>query len=123
PFAPRRQRTIAIVKSQPASNLPAVVVNERQLRDITHDALQAVIAANKPPMLFQRGGILTRLKVDPDNDAALLEPLSESAVCGHLARVADWFRERHTAAGVACQSTCPPVVVVRDVISLPNWDV
>ena len=42
-------------------SLPCIVVTNRELRDLTEDALGAVQPANQPPTLFQRGGALTRL--------------------------------------------------------------
>ena len=43
-------------------SLPCIVVTNRELRDLTEDALGAVQLANQPPTLFQRGGALTRLR-------------------------------------------------------------
>jgi hypothetical protein len=63
--------------------------NQRQLRDVTADALAAVLAHNNPPKLFQRGGLLTRLRMNADGCAPQLEPLSDPALRGVLARSAN----------------------------------
>src|SRR5262245_27135276 len=46
--------------SQP--ELPRIECYDRQLRDVTTDAVAALAAANQPPRLFERGGQLVRLR-------------------------------------------------------------
>src|SRR5207237_712960 len=43
-------------------SLVCISTDNRQLRDITDDALAALIAANNPPTVFQWAGSLTRLR-------------------------------------------------------------
>ena len=69
---------------------PQVVARGRQLRDIVADTWQAVPAANDPPRLFVRGGVLVRVK--HDEAGARLEALDEAATYGLLARVGDWVQ-------------------------------
>jgi hypothetical protein len=102
--------------------LPAIQGNQRQLRDVTADALKAVLAVNKPPTIFQRGGLLTRLRRGTDTEAPILEPLVDTALRGVLARVADWFKIRTTSEGDVAEEDAPPMEVVKDLASLPAWD-
>jgi hypothetical protein len=102
--------------------LPNIIVNDRQLRDVTKDALEAVRDANDPPRLFQRGSELCRLRVDPDTHAPTLELLDAARLCNHLARVANWLEERDTGEEVVIKNVPPPPEVVRDVGAMPSYD-
>src|SRR5262249_1458854 len=76
--------------------LPPIQGNKRQLREVTDDALRALLARNTPPALFQRGGLLTRLRVREDTGTPYLEALGENGLRGVLARVADWYVAKTT---------------------------
>jgi hypothetical protein len=104
-----------------AHDLPDIITNNRQLRDVTKDALDAVRDANDPPRLFQRGSELCRLKVDPDTHAPALELLDDARVCNHLARVANWIEERDDGEEVKVENVPPPPEVVRDVRAMPAF--
>src|SRR5262249_813582 len=99
-----------------APSLPRIVVTNRELRDLTQDALEALRLANEPPTLFQRGGAVTRLR-HSEHDVPFLEVLSESAIRGLMARTADW--RRSTEQGLV--PVAPPMPVVKDVLALPAW--
>src|SRR5215468_2916652 len=90
----------------PRGPLPAIEVSGRQLRDVSDDAIDAIVNANDPPRIFKRGGILVRLERD-EGGAVVLRPLVGKALRNHLARVADWFRCNHPVA--------PPSAVVGDI--------
>jgi hypothetical protein len=95
---------------------PCIVVTNRELRDLTEDALEAVRLANELPTLFQRGGALTRLR-HSEQSVPFLEVLSESAIRGLMARTADW--RQSTKRGLV--PVAPPMPVVKDVLALPEW--
>jgi hypothetical protein len=101
---------------------PCIQGNMRQLPDITVDALNALRAANEPPKLFQRGTALTRLRAQPDTGAPFLETLSESALRVLMARVASWTRCFITNRGEMSEEAPPPLDVVKDLNSLPEWE-
>jgi hypothetical protein len=102
--------------------LPQIICNARQLQDVTQDTLVAIQAANRPPRLFQRGDTLCRLRVDVTTDAPYFEILDDNALCGHLARVAAWIKVITKKGQTMNVDTFPPMRVVRDVGSLPNWE-
>jgi hypothetical protein len=104
-----------------AGGLPRIQLNDRQLRDVTDDALQALLAANEPPFLFRRGGLLTRLRPGEDGEPPLPEPLTDSALRGVLARVADWVRVFEGKEGRIEREDAPSAEVVKDLASLPGW--
>ena len=85
-------------------------ITNRQLRDITADALGALITANNPPVVFLRSGDLVRIRID-EHGRLRIEILRESHVCGRLARVANFVRYARTGE---TRHVPPPVLVVRD---------
>ncbi len=101
--------------------LPTIQHNKRQLRDVTEDALAALIRANEPPTIFERGRLLTRLRVKY-GDSPVLEPLSSAALRGVLARVADWVTRKEAKSGPVEEDDAPPMEVVSDLDSLDRWD-
>lgn len=112
----RKQRsTVALSIS---SDLPMIDITNRQLRDITADALGALITANNPPVVFLRSGDLVRIRID-EHGRLRIEILRESHVCGRLARVANFVRYTRTGA---VRHVPPPVMVVRDLAALGRWD-
>jgi hypothetical protein len=93
--------------------LPVIVADNRQLRDVSDQALAAVAAANDPPAVFVRGGLPVRLTPD-ELGRVHVEPLGHAAMCGVLARAADWTTSRG-------REVPPPKAVVEDVRSLGDW--
>ena len=101
----------------PDATLPEIVVTDRHLRDITADALDALYKANKPERIFRRSGALTRISLD-EKGRPYTEALGESAFRGCLARSCNFMRI--TAKGDRVAVT-PPLDVVRDCLSLGEW--
>ncbi|MEP7365800.1 MAG: CHC2 zinc finger domain-containing protein [Acidobacteriota bacterium] len=86
------------------AGLPRIQVNARQLRDIATDCWAAVLRANDPsaaifrntPYVFRRGEHMVYLaNREPSIE---IEQMSESAVFGLLARVANWYRATKEAS-------------------------
>jgi len=100
--------------------LPQIEVRERQLRDITEDVFQALVAANDPPELFQRHGRLARVRLD-ERSRPRIDSVGEIILRNRVARVADCVRiARRTGEEVAIHVN-PPQDVVGDVLALPAW--
>jgi len=99
------------------TKLPEITVTDRRLRDITADALEALYKTNKPERIFRRSGALTRISVD-EKGRPFAEVLSESAFRGHLERAANFIEI--DAEGTP-HPTPPPLTVVRDCLSLGEW--
>jgi hypothetical protein len=93
---------------------PCIITTDRPLREITGDALTALMTANNPPTIFQRGTTLTRLRLD-ERGAPFIETMSDAALRGRLARVADWQKADPP------EEVPPPMDAVRDLYALPEW--
>jgi hypothetical protein len=105
-----------------------IVCNDRQLREITQEALDAIVAANDPPALFVRGGLLTRVRVHEEHNTPYLEPLTNTAIRGILSRVANWVILDGDGGGGGgddggggLTNTFPPKGVAADLATLPVW--
>lgn len=98
----------------PVDGLPEIIVDGRQMRHVTADAIAALEEANDPPVVFRRGTAWTRLRSDVDEPH--LEPMNQAAVRGRLARVANWFQSGEDGP----IPTPPPNDVVADVLGLPE---
>ncbi|GAG29633.1 unnamed protein product, partial [marine sediment metagenome] len=70
--------------------LPNIQANIRRLREITKDALSALVTSNNPPLYFVRGGAIVRFRTD-EHDHPMLENVNDAMLIGRLARVADFF--------------------------------
>jgi hypothetical protein len=101
---------------RPQGDLPEIITNNRQLPDLTSDAMKAIETANQPPRLFRRSGTVVRLR--RDEGPAYCEPLSISALRGEIARAAVW--KRWTAKRDKINDK-PPREVVEDLLSHPGW--
>ncbi|MCG3134343.1 MAG: hypothetical protein HMLKMBBP_01648 [Planctomycetes bacterium] len=104
----------AAAPAAPGPSRPRVRINGRQLRDVLADAWRAVHATNTRPSLFARGGVLVRLA--RAEDGPRIEHVEETAMYGHLVRVANWVRV--TPDGVL--DATPPKDVARDMLVNPD---
>ncbi len=76
----------------PRLSRPEIVITGRFLREIADDAIDALEAANTPPMLFKRGGELVRVALEEGQVRA--KPLDAVALKGTLDRCADFITEK-----------------------------
>ncbi|MGD0777415.1 MAG: hypothetical protein ABSC05_31745 [Candidatus Solibacter sp.] len=99
--------------------LPGICSNGRQLRDISNDALRALQAANDPPSLFARSGIMVAVGPN-EKQQQVIRKVDADALCGYLARSADYFKMgKKSQSGNAEKFDCPPPqTVVRDIHSM-----
>jgi hypothetical protein len=98
--------------------LPIIVVNNRELRDVSADTILALQAGNVPPTLFVRSGEMVTVRSDELGRHAI-SAVSESLLRGRMTRSADFRRlvqdknrNKHYPA------VNPPIDVVRDVLAL-----
>jgi Bifunctional DNA primase/polymerase, N-terminal len=98
--------------------LPIVVVNNRELRDASAEAIAALQRATVPPALFVRSGEMVTVRGDELGRHAI-SPVSESLLRGRMTRSADFRRLVHDKSrNPHYPSVNPPIDVVRDVLAL-----
>ncbi len=96
--------------------LPKIVVNNRQLPEVTAEAIEALAGHNDPPEIFVRAGRLVRVRED-ENGSPEIQPMDDPHIKGRLARVANYIRT--TEKGET--KVIPPDWLVKDVGQLPHW--
>jgi hypothetical protein len=104
------------------SSMSAVNVGNRQLRNITEDALEMLRRNNEPPRLFARNSQLVQIMLD-EKGRPILRALSVDALRGELSRSANYV-ENIAAANSKPNylNRHPPVSVVRDILSRPPFE-
>ncbi len=115
-WAPRGDCRRANPDAHKGTSLPLILVNGRQLRDVTADSLRALVDANIPPQLYVRAGSLVRTRKD-EKGRPIIENVGDDELRGRLSRVADYFR-KNGCRSVPC---APPLDVVRDILGLGQW--
>jgi hypothetical protein len=80
-------------------------------------SLDALYANNNPPIIFQRGGTLCRIKRINDNSFRI-EDLSDYALLIELSRAAI-FQVYRRGGFKECQ---PDILLARTILKLPEWD-
>lgn len=99
-----------------ASKRPEIVISNRQLRDMTYDAIEALITANDPPQLFARAGEIVRLAIS-ETSGPRIEVVSDAIMLNRLTAVADFFSlTRYGPVGAM-----PPVGLAKNIIADGGW--
>jgi hypothetical protein len=106
-------------RSSPYEPLPKIITNERPLRDVGDDALDALTAYNNPPTLFQRSAEMIRVGRDEHNEP-VMQPAKDGIVRYHLTRAANFIDERVRKDGTIEKHVDPPRNVVEYVRSVPT---
>jgi putative DNA primase/helicase len=101
---------------------PEIETYNRHQRDITRDAVVALIRANIGPILFQQGGRAVRLDVEAagysnTDQCQRIVSLDRDGLKAILARVADWRKTTETKTVLVP----PPSETVRDLFGLGDW--
>lgn len=100
--------------NQDGAELPVVIVSGRQLREVSHEVVQAIRAAQVAPTIFEWSGGLAQVSLDRGREQCHIEPLTIDAIIGIMSRAADFVRVTKDGDEVAC---LPPGGVARDILS------
>ncbi len=100
-----------------------VQANNRQLPEITAEAVAALRAWNDPPSMFIRSGDLVR--VDPDEHGRpVIRPVLDNHLRWALGEAADFADAVTDNRGTIIRPTIPPMPVARNILSsahLSSW--
>lgn len=100
-------------------DLPPIIVNGRQQREVIADAWDALLAGQLGQGLFLYGGRLTRLTRQKPGEA-VVEAASPDLLTALLRRSASWLRDKD---GEAIVDAPVPREVAQDMLALPSEDV
>jgi hypothetical protein len=98
--------------------LPRICCNGRPFPEITSEAPGALQAANDPPVLFARSGTMVAVSTD-EKQCQVVADVGVDALCGRLARSANYFRVSASGGELECT---PPLSVVKDILALARGE-
>lgn len=99
------------------NSLPEIRVNGRELRDVSAEALEAIIASNEPARLFSRAGAVVR--VDHAEDGRpIIVPVADVHLRGEMTRAANFYRVKVTE-DFSRTPVSPPMDAARDILARP----
>jgi hypothetical protein len=106
---------------EPASSPLAVNVKNRQLRNMTREALETLQRNNEPPHLFARSGRLVQVVLN-EWGRPVLRDFSVDSLRGELSRSANYVAKTIGANGKPkVLNRLPPLDVVKDILALPPF--
>jgi hypothetical protein len=98
------------------SSRPVIVYNDRQLDEVTREALDALRASNSPPELFVRSGQIVRVRADEES-RPIIDIVGEPELRARLASVTDAMIN-----GKSGPVNCfPHKDVVKNILALGEW--
>lgn len=103
----------------PTFLLPDILVNHRQMRDVTADALNALVKANQAPhapTIFVRAGELVRVSRD-EVGQPFISRLTSPMLRNRLSDVADF----HRFSGSTPAAVYPPEDIASDILARSEW--
>ena len=107
-------------KEQPRVQIQA---NDRQLPEITTEAVAALKGWNDPPSMFIRAGALVRIVPD-ERGRPVIQPVLDHGVRWALGEAADFADAVTAGRSTILRSTMPPMPVARNILSsahLCSW--
>jgi hypothetical protein len=122
------EQTNTAGSADPISELPTIVCGSTDpgegLKKWTPEAIDALARANRGQALgiYQRGGLLVRVRRAEPDAAPFLETLGHDTLRGLLDRSACWATECWTKKGLVLRYGPPLSDVVRDVLVLADYD-
>ena len=118
----RRQKASRPAAPPPVNpGLPAIVIDDTQLSDLTAQAVRAILQANTPPSVFVRAGTVARVVRD-ENAQPRIETFDRVRMRCRLSTVANFFTLRKRENGYEQVSTNPPLSLAENVLALGHWD-
>ena len=102
-----------------SSDLPEIVHNQRQYRDVEADAARALIAANVPPRVFVGNGcgLIDLQRRDKESPLTARE-LDAASLRSVFARVATWYRVKDDGSQV---DDYPPQPLLTSFGAIGDW--
>jgi hypothetical protein len=96
---------------------PIIVYNDRQLDEVTREALGLLQSSNLPPELFVRSGQIVRVRTDEEN-RPIIDIVGEPELRSRLASVTDAMTNGKSGRLVNC---FPHKDVVKNILALGEW--
>lgn len=102
--------------SDPIDFEPGIIINKRQLSDITQEAIGALVKSNDPPYIFKWGTGLARIRPDATGQP-IIENLGENLLRERLAKISKFYRT--TDNGLT--DALPPRDLTQNILAADSW--
>jgi hypothetical protein len=96
---------------------PKIIYSNRQLHDVTCEAVDVLQASNASPFLFVRSGQIARVRNDEES-RPIIDAVGQMELRSRLASVSDGVRYRESGEEVNCP---PRLDVIQNVLALGEW--
>jgi hypothetical protein len=123
-YAPKPKRAKAIRPPAPKpinTELPEIIIDDRQLSDLTAQALYAIKLANAQPSIFVRSGGVVRV-VHDEQGVPKIDALDVARMRCRLTEVANFFTLRKSDGGYVPVGTNPPKTLAENILAQTDWD-
>lgn len=107
--------------SEDSTILPNINITNRRMRDISKDALDALVKANDPPTIFQREGILYKIVIQ-NSGVGRLEEVTDKYLTNHLERCSNFVMTKGQGTHRNIVPVVPSLCVVNDILAMGNWE-
>jgi hypothetical protein len=106
--------------------LREIVTTNRDMAELSDEALRALDQWNNPQHIFVRAGGLVRIDRSKDKDEKtrpVIRVMTDAALRGRMARTARYVRVVSTKkGGVEHLAGAPPIEIVKDIMALPEQE-
>lgn len=121
-YKPKAKRSRPPGPPPTKTQLPSILVDDAQLSDLTDQAVTAIMKANKPPVVFVRSGMVSRVLSDEEG-VPRIETLDRVRMRCRLSEVANFFTLRKVEGGCYERfGTNPPLSLAENVLAQATWD-
>ena len=114
---PEPAANVAEGDPQAAASRPAILTSDRQLRELTEEALAALVASNAPARLFIRGEALVRVQRD-EADRPTIRVLGLDQMIAELTEAADFYKENKRGER---RDAPPPKDLAANILAQSQW--
>ena len=98
------------------NNLPKIMVNDKQHRELVDETISALKTKNDPPNIFMRSGKLVRVIKD-EYGKPIINEFNESSIRHEISKSADFFSETNLSTRV----TSPSKELCLSVLNVGEW--
>lgn len=122
-YKPPEKKSRASRPSAPTpanANLPSILIDDRQLSELTDQALSALYFANQKPYLFIRAGNVVRVVYD-EQGVPKIDTIDTAKMRCRLSESANFFTLRRSDGGYIQVGTIPPKSLAENILAQRDW--
>ncbi len=122
-YKPQAKKTRTARPLAPAptnTSLPSILIDDRQLSELTDQALSALNSSNRKPHLFIRAGGIVRVVYD-EQGVPKIDAIDTAKMRCRLSESANFFTMRRSDGGYIQVGTIPPKSLAENILAQKDW--